>query len=327
MATRRGPGGAAPLPPTVMGSWAEAVVTTTFQSEYGPLAPRLRSLYEKGKQAQWNATTDIDWDIPVEFGAPLPYTPGADEFRQVSTDALMWDRFRWELQSWMVSQFLHGEQGALIATARLTETIPHPDARLYAATQVADEARHVEVYARYVSEKLQHSYPVDPSLDALLKDIMCDSRWDIVCLGMQVIVEGLALAAFRLGSATFSDPLLLQITDRVARDEARHVAFGDLALQGFFGQLTTAEFREREEFVNEAIGLMGRRYLLGDIWERMEIESDVGVGFAATNPRLVAFRQALFRRVISSLSRIGLLTPSVRRQLSDMAVVSRGGRR
>jgi Long-chain fatty aldehyde decarbonylase len=308
-------------PPTDEFPWARTSVDVAFKHDYASDAPRLRLLYEKGKRSQWNPTTDIDWNVAVEFGAPLPYAPGAEDFLNLSGSAQMWDRFRWESQAWMVSQFLHGEQGALLATARLVETMPFTDARLYAASQVADEARHVEVYARYLTEKLRHAYPVDPSLAELLRNIMSDSRWDIVCLGMQVIVEGLALAAFRLGEVTCSDPLIRQITARVARDEARHVAFGDLALQGYFDQLTTAELRDREEFVMEAVLLMGRRFRLGEVWDRLEIDRSAGTAFAATNERMIASRQVLFGRIVMSLSKLGLLTPGVRRHLNDMALL------
>src|SRR5207245_6953856 len=105
-------------------------------------------------------------------------------------------RLAFEQQSWMLSQFLHGEQGALVCTAKIVEQVPWIDAKYYAATQVMDEARHVEVYARYLKDKLAHEFPINVHLRALLDDVVSDSRWDMTYLGMQIMIEGLALAAF-----------------------------------------------------------------------------------------------------------------------------------
>ena len=103
---------------------------------------------------------------------------------------------RRHVEAWRFSQFMHGEQGALICTAKIVQTVPDIDSKFYAATQVIDEARHVEVYSRYLHEKVQLVYPLNPHLKALLDDVIADSRWDMTYLGMQVLIEGLALAAF-----------------------------------------------------------------------------------------------------------------------------------
>ena len=100
------------------------------------------------------------------------------------------------VEAWRFSQFMHGEQGALICTAKIVQTVPDIDSKFYAATQVIDEARHVEVYSRYLHEKVQLVYPLNRNLESLLDDVISDSRWDMTYLGMQVLIEGLALAAF-----------------------------------------------------------------------------------------------------------------------------------
>ena len=150
------------------------------------------------------------------------------------------------------SQFLHGEQGALLCTARIVETVPWIDAKYYAATQVMDEARHVEVFARYLDEKLSSQYPINANLKSLLDDILADSRWDITYLGMQIMVEGLALAAFGLMHHITDEPLLKQLLRYVMSDEARHVAFGVLSLQEYYKELSATELRERQEFAFDA---------------------------------------------------------------------------
>lgn len=285
--------------------------------DYGTKFPRLADLYEKNKAAQWNATFDIDWNYDVRFGAPLtgeharniaPFAESPDS----PVPAALWDTFRWEYQAWMVNQFLHGEQGALITTARLVESLPDMAAKFYAASQVADEARHVEAYARYIDEKLGVTYPINHGLEALLTDLLGDSRWDIIYLGMQVIVEGLALAATRIASAGFGDPIITAITRMIARDEARHVSFGVIALHGLWDDADAKELAEREEFLLEAIQLMSQRFLLHEVWEKLDLDAAKGARFAKTDPMMVSFRHLLFRKVIQVLRQVGLLTPKIR---------------
>lgn len=305
----------------------DAQVVTEFTWDYVQSRPQLQRLYEKGKLSQWNAQTDIDWTPEVNFGEPRPGHPmaqalgGADDGPLARLGEEGRTRFRWEFQSWMVSQFMHGEQGALVATARLVETVPDIDSKFYAANQVADEARHVEAYARYLNEKLQHSYEISKPLEALLVDIMGERRWDITFLGMQILVEGLALAAFSLGNAMFQDPIIRQITDYVMRDEARHVAFGVLSLQGLYPQMSSAELAEREEFLLEASQLMYDRFMFEQVWERMEIPVEEGRAFAAANPVMSVFRQMLFSKIVPNLNKLGLLTPRVRQLYDDLGLL------
>jgi hypothetical protein len=223
---------------------------------------------------------------------------------------------------WMLSQFLHGEQGALLATARIVETVPWTEAKFYAASQVADEARHVEVYRRYLSEKLPYGYPVNPHLQTLLGQILRESRWDMTYLGMQIMVEGLALAAF--GMMNIMNPherLLQQITGYVIRDEARHVAFGVLSLEEIYRQMTASELREREEFVIEAAELMRERLLMREVWERLGYDVDVWLKWVIETPFMQGFRQMLFAKIVPNLKRLGLLTPRVRSAFDAMGVL------
>ena len=155
-----------------------------------------------------------------------------------------WVTFGVESQNWTLSQFLHGEQGALICTAKIVESVPWIDAKYYASTQVMDEARHVEVFGKYLDEKLSGHYPVNAHLRMLLDDIIADSRWDLTYLGMQIMVEGLALAAFGFMHQMTGDPLLKKLLRYVMADEARHVAFGVLSLQEYYEGLNAAELRE-----------------------------------------------------------------------------------
>jgi len=294
----------------------DAHIRASLNWDYGHRETRIRKLYEKNKDAQWNATYDIDWSHDVQFGADLTeHGAGVASFvvgNESPVPAELLNDFRWEYQAWMVSQFLHGEQGALVTTARLVETVPDMDAKVYAASQVADEARHVEAYARYIDEKLRTSYPINPGLRALLRELLGESRWDVVYLGMQVVVEGLALAATRLASSGFGDPIITSITRMIARDEARHIAFGVTSLTGMYDQMSSAERQEREDFLLEAIHLMSKRFLLREVWERMDLDVERGLRFARHDPMMFGYRQLLFQQVIHVLRQLGLLTPRLR---------------
>jgi len=311
-----------PIPVPAFGA-AQAVRTTmetVFDWKYALEQQNLMALYEKGKAATWNAT-DLDWSIDVDveklmqsrqamgMGGMLnkllaPPRP-LEEKEQIELNLNM--------NAFMLSQFLHGEQGALVATAKIVQQVPTEEAKFYAANQVADEARHVEVYHRYLTEKLGLSYEIHPSLKSLLEDIVSDSRWDVTYLGMQIMVEGLALAAFGMMKLMMQDePLIQDITTRIMADEARHVAFGVLSLEGVYRDMSDAELREREEFVIEATHLMRDRLLMHSVFDRLGWDPDVWVPWMSSTPFMQGFRQMLFSKIVPNLRRLGLLTPRVR---------------
>jgi ribonucleotide reductase beta subunit family protein with ferritin-like domain len=206
----------------------------------------------------------------------------------------------------MLSQFLHGEQGALVCTARIVETVPWADAKYYAATQVMDEARHVEVFSKYL-DKIGGHYPVSTHLEQLLDDIARDSRWDVTYLGMQIMVEGLALAAFGFLQQLTTEPLLKQLLRLVMADEARHVAFGVLTLQELYTQLSASEIRERQEFAFEAAVRMRDRFLQQEVWERLGIDVPAAVRLVSQSAERRAFQQLLFSKIVPNCKRLGLL--------------------
>lgn len=300
----------------------KSLVDTRLSWDYEPTDSRMRTLYERAKDGQWKIG-DIDWSLDVPFGGPLP-DDSAFAMSAFAVSPLAargrpaWDEFRWELQAWMVSQFLHGEQAAMIVSARLVEIVPDLESKFYAATQAVDEARHAEVFSRYLREKVPSPYPISEPLRLMLESILSDNRWDVIALGMQIMVEALAMAAFRLAGNTFHDELIKSITVLVGRDEARHVSFGVLSLSGLYDQMTSAERVEREDLVLESASLIRRRFMLEDIWERMEVPRAEGVAFAAGNELMVAYRQAIFSRVARSLDQIGLLGGRVRDGLTQL---------
>jgi hypothetical protein len=297
-----------------------AAVPTTFTWDYDRSRDGLSRLYEKAKTSQWNASTDLDWSTDVDpervtaglGGSPKERFPeladNPDSPVRHFGDA-EWARLGVELQNSLLSQFMHGEQGALLTTARIVETVPWIDAKYYAATQVMDEARHVEVFARYLQEKLGRQYAINDNLRQLLDDILADSRWDITYLGMQIMVEGLALAAFGFMHTITDEPLLKRLLRYVMSDEARHVAFGVLSLQEFYSGLSSAELRERQEFAFDAAVRLQRRFRQVEVWERMGADPKKVLAFLDDHipPGADEFQVLLFSKIVPNCKKLGLL--------------------
>ena len=230
-----------------------------FTWDYERSRAGLSKLYERAKTSQWNGATDLDWsaDVDVEAVAlemQVAMAPVQTRLKELPGSPLRsWGEREWttlaiEAFRWRMSQFLHGEQGALVCTAKIVETVPWIDAKYYAATQVMDEARHVEVFARYLDTKLGGRFPVNPNLQLLIDDVIRDNRWDMTYMGMQIMIEGLALAAFGFMHQITEEPLLKKLLRYVLSDEARHVAFGVLSLKEYYAGLSGPEIRERQEF-------------------------------------------------------------------------------
>jgi hypothetical protein len=295
-----------------------------FNWEYDEQRDKLISLYDKGKSLQWDGAKRIDWSLEVDRGNPLKspemYNPlyGTDIWAKL--DDKKRDEVRLHSVAWQFSQFLHGEQGALICSAKIVETVPDMDAKFYAATQVMDEARHVEVYSRYLHEKLELAYPINPHLKTLLDQIIRDKRWDFTYLGMQILIEGLALAAFQTIRDFATDPLGVQLNTYVMQDEARHVAFGRFALREYYPQLTEYERAEREEFCVEACYLMRDRFLAEEVWNNLDLGKEAAE-HVKTSVSMREFQKFLFSRIVPALKEIGLWGKKVQNAFEDMGVM------
>jgi hypothetical protein len=219
---------------------------------------------------------------------------------------------------------MHGEQGALLCTAKIVETVPWYDAKLYASTQVVDEARHVEVFARYLQEKLGGEYQINVHLRMLLDDIIHDSRWDMTYLGMQIMVEGLALAAFGFQHQITTEPLLKQLLRYVMSDEARHVAFGVLSLKEAYDQMSDTEMKDRQEFAFEAAIRMRDRFMSQEVWERMGVNTRDILPLVLADPTRVMFQSLLFSKIVPNCKKLGLLDRNdswLRRRFEEMNVI------
>jgi 1,2-phenylacetyl-CoA epoxidase catalytic subunit len=299
--------------------------STVLSWEYDEGRDRLLHLYEKGKTRQWNAGHRLDWDHEVDLSNPLGLPDESVPIR----GSPMWEaldeagraQVRFHLDAWRFSQFLHGEQGALVCAAKIVQTVPDLDSKLYAATQVVDEARHVEVYSRYLREKLGLAYPINPHLKTLLDQAISDARWDFTYLAMQVIIEGLALAAFGSLRDMATEPLGRALNAYVMEDEARHVAFGRLALRDLYPQLTDQERDEREQFAVEACYLMRDRFLAEEVWDRIDLEASRCIEWVDRSPFMQFYRKLLFSRIVPTIQDIGLWSPRIRKAYAQMGVL------
>jgi hypothetical protein len=297
---------------------------TVYTWNYDTFKVGLRNLYEKAKQNQWDQATALDWSIDVDPEAenlPDANNPlwGTHLWKKFTEREVR--KFRVEQLSWSLSQFLHGEQGALLATAQIVDAVPWIEAKYYAATQVMDEARHVETYDHYLRDKLHKEYPINPHLKTLLDQILTDSRWDMKYLGMQIMVEGLAMAAFGLMEKFSNEPLLKQLTQYIMRDEARHVAFGVLSLEGFYQELNEKEMREREEFTYEGCRLMRDRLYAVEVWQEMGLPIEETRQVVMSSEIMREFQKMLFSKVVPNCKRLGLLTPWLRQRFHELDIL------
>ncbi|WP_255955727.1 ferritin-like domain-containing protein [Streptomyces odontomachi] len=302
-----------------------AAGATRFTWEYDGGRERLLNLYQKGKDKQWDAQTRIDWDLPVDennpLGLPDEFNPlkGYERYERMPAKEL--DILRRHNCSWIFSQFLHGEQGAMSVAARVVESVPDLDAKFYAATQVMDEARHVELFSKFANEKIGMLYPINDGLARLLSDALSDGRWDMPYLGMQVLIEGLALATFGVYRDLATNPMVKQLLAFVMQDEARHVAFGRLALRDYYSQITEKERAEREEFVVEGCYLMRDRFQAKEVFERVGLPVDECVKHLETSEIYTIYQSLLFSRIVPCVRDIGLWGDKVQAAYADIGVL------
>lgn len=295
--------------------------TSAFDWTYLRDRPELIRLTQHARKGQWDPDHDLDWSIQVDPHDPdvVLFDDNELALGELPAYRALPLRRRQEqcraLLSWMLSQFLHGEQGALFAACQLTEAVDSLDAKLYGSTQVMDEGRHVEVFNRYLEEKLEKRYTINDNLFVILDAIVHDARWDIKFLGMQILVEGLALGAFGTMRSATQEPLLRELLRRVITDEARHVHFGVVALQEYYRTLSPRDLREREDWAFEVCLMARNRFLAHQFYEEFWAHSmtmrewdqiSLGSNFMAR------FRKTMFRRIIPNLKRIGLLSERMR---------------
>ena len=296
-------------------------LTGSYNWDYTVQDNRIAKLYELGKKLNWNTSIDIDWDRPLIVSDEIPpmfwdeYAP----YKKLDDEGKR--EFLRHRGASQFSQFLHGEQGALLVASQLVSCAPTYQAKLYAASQTFDEARHVEAFNRYIQERSKLMYPVGAGLKSLLDKILTDERWDLKLIGMQIIIEGLALAAFNTAKAVTPDPVLRDLLHLIIRDEARHVTFGVNYLEEFIENLSEEEREDRAIFAYEACVISKERLFPTDVFRRFGWNEDEAREFSNNAGFALEFQRLLFARVMPNLSRIGLLTDKVRPLYGKLGVL------
>lgn len=295
-----------------------------FNWDYDDGRQSMMHLYRKGVEMQWNAETRIDWTQELDEDNPeqlpeqmLPIAGMATYEKMGRKDKA---NVRRHFQAWQISQFMQGEQGALICAAKIVTQVPDADSKFYAATQTVDEARHVESYKRLL-EKFRVAYPMTPPLQELIDQVLRDSRWDMTYLGMQVVIEGLALAAFQQIRDHAQNPLAAAVNAYVMQDESRHVAFGRLALRDHYPQLTQKERDEREEFLLEACYLMRDRFDAVEVWKNLGLDPAECAAHMYDSGFMQLFRTSLFTRIVPIVKDIGLWGSTITKGYEEMGIL------
>ncbi|MFO0616003.1 MAG: ferritin-like domain-containing protein [Polyangiaceae bacterium] len=304
--------------PTKMPAHHEAHFDWTYPHDQ----PEMAELYRRAKAGQWDSDRDLPWHVSVDPMNPeVPLLPEKwvdfSILEEMGVKLTEREKLatRYSFVAWMLSQFLHGEQGALFAAAQVTEAVQFFDGKLYGATQVMDEGRHVEVFSRYTSEKLERLYQVNDNLFVIIDSLMTDGRWDMKFLGMQIMVEGLALGAFGTLLKQTKEPLLQELLKRVILDEARHVHYGVVALREHITkQLSEREREEREDWSFEVALLMRNRFMAYEVYEEWfehKISRAQWRTFLDRSPGMNEYRKVMFTRLVPNLREIGLLSPRI----------------
>jgi hypothetical protein len=302
-----------------------------FDWHYPSDQPEMAELYQRAKEGQWNGDA-LAWGTDVDpLNPEVPLLPESFlnmkllEGAGIKLSPAERREFLYCVTSWMLSQFLHGEQGALYAAAQVTEAVQFFDGKLYGATQVMDEGRHVEVFNRYLDTKLNKLYQVNDNLFVIIDSLMTDSRWDMKFLGMQIMIEGLALGAFGTLYRQTSEPLLKNLLKMVIQDEARHVHYGVCALREHFTKhLSERERVEREDWAFEVALLMRNRFMAYEIYEEWfegRLSRAQWREFINGAPGMDQYRRVMFSRLVPNLREIGLLTPRVMGRYEEVGLM------
>jgi hypothetical protein len=298
----------------------DAQLRSVFRDHYALDQEKLEALYSKSKRHQWNAELDVPWD---EYDPETEILDRSRDFLgrlrcvQELPEAVQRRVFR-EAATFSLSQILHGEQAALMVCGQLVHIVPDLDGKFAAAVQVMDEARHVEVFARYL-EQVGHRYPIDPDLHVIVSQILAEPDWEAKCVGMQVILESVALGFFRVGADLAREPVLHAFLPRVHEDESRHVAYGVLSLEHRIPELPEAARRRLEDLAYETVLRIGGRGGRPSFTTQFRALERAGVDAGAFLPKLLAevtdpagldlegVEDPLTATVIPNLMRIGLV--------------------
>ena len=312
-------------------SEVESTVKTIFNWKYDAEENELVNLYEKSKKFSWNPTTDIDWSVDVDMEKIIHNRQARNQKQKIimqtpkNISDELYNKIVVERNAYTISQFFHGEQGGILGCSKLVQVCPDMAAKYFSATQALDEIKHAETYKRYLTEKLENNYPIRHVLKELFDEILSTSDWDISVIGMQIMIEGVALGSFPLMKASnFDEPLIQEITSKIMLDESRHVAFGVKMLESVYKDgLTENELKVREEFIIESSLILNKGMSAAEpIIERLGLENNQNIRkWLKDSPFLKASSHVAFSKIVPNVKRIGLLTDRVRNVFDEIGVL------
>jgi len=302
-------------------------LTGSYNWDYTAADDKINRLYQLAKKRQWDVEIDLDWSQKwdkdkarlEDYGLAHQSYLGYEPYLSLSDEEKL--NVQHKLAAWSLSQFLHGEQGALLVASQLCSCAPTYNAKLYAATQTYDEARHVEAFNKYIQTRHKELYPITPDLKMLLDKILTDERWDLKFIGMQLIIEGLALGAFKAFPQTHPDKLLHQLIEKIIQDESRHVTFGIHYLEQHIKRLSKDEVEQRAEFAYQACLIMRHRFHPNEVFDDFGWDLEETIKYNDGIKARRDFQTFIFQRVIPSLKRVGLLTETVRPKFERLGVI------
>ena len=315
----------ADLDPTDVVEIFQTPLTGAYNWDYTVADNRIKKLYELGKKLNWNAEVDVDWSPEYKELSDEEFDFENNQWSE-HPEYAKWDKekrkeFIIDLNAWSISQFLHGEQGALLVASQLASCAPTFNAKLYAASQTFDEARHVEAFNKYLQTRMKRTWPIGRALKGLLDKILTDERWDLKFIGMQIVIEGLALAAFQASREAVSDPVYKEFVGYIIRDEARHVTFGVNYLEEYIKTLSEEERQDRAQFALEACTVSRNRLRAYDVWEKYGMDLEFTENYNKENVFQTQFQDVLFSRIMPNLKRIGLLTDELIPEYEKLGVM------
>jgi hypothetical protein len=301
--------------------------------EYGSEVAELRNLYEKGKVSQWNAEADLDWSLPVskdDWIVDPQVSMLAQVCKLMGRDEATQKAAAFDEVNHLLSQLLHGEQAALQLCGQLTNACPKMDEKWYAASQVVDEARHIEALAKFLQRKMGTIYPINPTLKILLDELLRADTVQTKTLGMQCLFEGMAVGIFDLLRRETKNPLLGEMIRRVEQDEARHAAFGVLVMRRVVREAEPEQKAQMEEWafsVLEALNANQQLDMLRLLGPKYGIDAENVTRMALTMPTFAEFNSLPYMHtVIPNLRGLGLLTDRTRDQYLKLGMLLEGSR-
>lgn len=310
-------------------SEVESILDLTYAAERRGTDKKLTELYELAKKQQWNAATAINWQ---EENAN-PQQRILEDERMAIYGTRYWDQLDEEGQirlnrdwsAYTLSQILDAEQAALLICGQLVNVMPKLEQKLCAAVQLLDEARHVEVFRRYLDKRLEgKKYPMNPSLLELIRLLRADKKWHHKLVGMQLIIEGIAISSFRSMLASAHDPLIKKVVEYVLRDESRHIAFGVIAIRETVSRLANQDREDLARFAYETVIRASGRYFPREIYQELgfgkeEIEEISRL--SQEGPYRKQFLQNLFSVVMVNIKQAELITPMIRHRYQESGLL------